>query len=437
MSEAAALFETEERQTPDQSFGTRTALALDADLAGPPQRVADAAETAADPRMELTKFGVQVRESNGQYQYFYRANGQDNVVAQSAASDAGLTQGLQSVKDFTADRIAKLEKTYKVSFAKPGEEADNTFERGENCRGVRGEMTYAAQATLPQIFAVEEALKRSRPSQMTADGKEGMKIYFLDRQIMPQPVYGNKFALGIMVDEDKDGRRALMMTPDGGKLPPTAKDMGAGDERNLTWGITHEITHNSQVNYWTDDMRVPKYVSEGLGWDTLTHEYGEGKHFDMHRLKGKNGELYINTRIDGCHGNPVWISMNKDGRLLNSKGEVVSEQAEAAQYTNEQVMERALVRPATYYFSNPKEMLSEGLTAYRAGRETRAKLFREAPEVYAVAAKYDEQEIAHYYGKNSAGETTHVRTPEGYLVEREPATITSIRQFEAGLRRAS
>jgi hypothetical protein len=439
MVEAAALSESEERQTPDNDFGSRVALAQDADMGAPP-RATDRSELGAQTREELAKFGVQVREANGRYEYFYRANGQDNLVAQSAATAIGLTKGLQSVQDFTAARIANLEKTYKVTFAKPGEEADNTYERQENCKMTRGEMTYASQPTLPQIYAVEEALKRSRPSQMTADGKNGMKIYFLDRQIMPQPIYGDKYALGIMVDEDKDGRRALMMTPDGGKLPPTARDMPGIDptnERNLAWGIVHEITHNSQVNYWTDDMRVPKFVSEGLGWDTLTYEYGDGKHFDVHRLKGKNGELYINTRLDGCHGNPVWISMNKDGQLLGANGEVVKDNVDAAQFSNEQVMDLAQVRPPTYYFGNPKEMLSEGLTAYRSGRETRAKLFREAPEVYAVAATYDEREIAHYYGRNPSGETTHVRTPEGYIVEREPATITSIREFESRLRRAS
>jgi len=138
---------------------------------------------------------------------------------------------------------------------------------------------------------------------------------------------------------------------------------------------------------------------------------------------------------DTCRESPGWYRTTLDGRPLSTEGKPVNEIANAAQILGKDLAGIASVRPITHYFVNPTEMLSEGLTAYRAGRETRSMLLRESPSLYKTAQQYDQKEIATCYGADSSGRPNYVRTPEGYIVKRERATVSSITQFEDHTRR--
>jgi hypothetical protein len=79
-------------------------------------------------------------------------------------------------------------------------------------------------------------------------------------------------------------------------------------------------------------------------------------------------------------------------------------------------------------------MLSEGLTTYRTGKESRRRLFHESPQLYETAQKYDEEEIARYYGVDGSGHSQSLRTPEGIVVPRTSEAEAELSSFEQSLK---
>lgn len=374
-----------------------------------------------------TTYGVSVKEKNGKYQFSYRANGQDNIVAESKIGVEGLKEGQQLVAKYAAEKIAELELRYKVRFAVAGEAVERSRTYDERCRPVFGAMANAAQPTLGQLRAAEEALMRSEPSQIDKSTGQGMKIYFLEGQIYP-PVYGGKPVLGIFRHADKDGKRALIITADGGKLPPLEKDMKAGEKRYLAWAIAHEFTHNSQEDAWPDGM-VPAKVGIDLGWkakDISRHNQVVARHF---QLEGKQGELFKHG-APGCQARSRWYSANEEGLPLNEQGQSVGHLDNAKEFSDDQVQAQAKVRPFTYYFMNPREMHSEALTGFRMGEEKRARLLKESPRLYEVAKTYDQEELARHFGVDKNQRALKLRSLDGPLVDRSDAHEKVISDFE-------
>ena len=376
------------------------------------------------------KFGVQQKDVDGLVEFSFRADGREHVLMRTPATLDGMREASEKLKAITTQKIEHISSRYKVSFAKPGEFATVERKQGEECATVKGENVYARQPTLPQLIAVDEALQRSEPSQLVEGKDEGVKIYFLDKRIYP-PVYGGRQILGMQVPADKDGRPATFITPDGAALPPTEKDIkdAAPGNRNLKWVLAHELTHNSQQNMWLNSM-IPKTISDALGWDLRNLEK-DGKvllQMDF-ALKGKNGEYYSHNRND-CKSDSVWYLANKDADPLNAEGQKIEKISEAPHFTNDEVIARAKVKPITYYFGNPREMHSEGLTAFRYDRATRLKLMQESPEMYKTVKEYDQQEIAKFYGTDQFGRGRMVRLPSGALITRTPFAERSITRFE-------
>ena len=57
-----------------------------------------------------------------------------------------------------------------------------------------------------------------------------------------------------------------------------------------------------------------------------------------------------------------------------------------------------MVRPATRYFTNPAEVMAEGLMLYRLNEDTRAYLKAVSPELYDLVQTEDQQELDLAYG---------------------------------------
>lgn len=415
----------DERTAPLYAGEARENLSLDAGLGKP---ASDDLSTMA------SKFGLKVRETAGQDEFYFRAGGQDNVVLKLPAHEATTHLAEREITDTLQDRVHEIENDYKVRIASPGEPVEKQTVKKADCSTEPGEMIYATQPTFSGLFAVKEAMSRSQPSQLTADGKDGIKIYFLDKQILPQPVYGNKYALGLYIPQDKDGRISMYITPDGAKAAPTAKDVASSPDRNLQWILTHEATHNSQANSWpTTFPYLPKGLPEQLGWKTINTIEKEGKVvFEAYLLNGKNGESYVNVPAS-CAEETKWISV-KDGKVVGEDGKPTDNKDKVRRFTNEEVMERAAVKPISYYFPNPKEMLSEALSAYRGGQDMRRYLYRESPTLYTAAKNYDDQEISRVYGLDSTGQSRFLRTPDGLLAKRDLSSVMNLRSFEESLK---
>lgn len=428
------LGETEKRlakPTLNTDSGATSRDATSIDLAKPADAASDKPFESADP---LKKYGVDVRIVDGQKEVFYKADQADHVVLRAPLTSSSDELSAQ-VNNFVDKRIGEIESRYHVDFAKEGEEVEKQITRDPStCEPGRGDMIHAVKPTLPALYGLEDGLRRTSPSQYTADGKSGVKVYILDKGIAPN-IYGNKPILGMYTD-DKEKRPALYMTPAGMELPPTTKDASAAGKdptRNISWITIHETTHNSQKNNWPTKF-VPEDVSKELGWNVFNIDQ-EGKTiYQFFQFKGKDGAYYQHGST-GCTSPSTWYRAAENGGALDAQGNKVVKIADAQRFTNEQVIDNAQVKPFTYYFMNPREMLSEGLTAYRSGSEFRAKLAQTSPQLYSSVAKYDQAEIDKFYGLTWYRGSTHIRNPDGDVVPNTWSAWWTNRQFENSLQK--
>ena len=160
------------------------------------------------------KFGVEITPRERGYEYSYRAGGKDNVVATSTTDQSGLTQTDKALQKQVDDRLQTLSDRYKVSFGRTGDPATVEYFYKEDCSWGTGRILRAVTPTFKQLHGIEEGLKVSEPSQLDDTGKAGLKISFLDGQIMPSP-YGGRPVLGLL----------------GGDADPL--DLGAGQRDGL------------------------------------------------------------------------------------------------------------------------------------------------------------------------------------------------------------
>lgn len=374
------------------------------------------------------QYDVKIEEHGQKYKYSYKADGKDYTVLESEPSERGLAKAKEELDRLAKEKAQSIEEKYKVTFATSGEPIMNQQLLNDDCTPRKGEMIYAKTPSLRQLQATELALEKSQPSQLIGDGKEGIKIYFADGRPFAQ-VYGGRWPLGVQMRGDEEKKSHIIVTIDGAKLPATDKD-AEPNGRNLKWVIGHELTHNSQGNMWGKNYVVPQKIMDQLGWTSDNIEK-DGKIVLRYifALQGKNGEYYRHQR-DDCKSPSVWFRAKEDFTPLNAAGQEVKTLKEAQTFSNEEIMDRAKVRPNTYYFMNTQEMHSEGLTGFRYSRQTREKLLNESPQLYESAKEYDREELGRFYGLDSSGNPKVVRLPDGNIVPRSDAAERAISAFE-------
>ncbi len=374
------------------------------------------------------QYEIKIEEQDQKYKYSYQADGKKYTVLESEASDKGLAIAKSELDRLAQEKAKSIEQQYKVSFATSGEPVMREQLLNDDCSSTKGAMIYAKTPTLRQLQATELALQQSQPSQMLSDGKEGVKIYFAEGRPFSQ-VYGGRWPLGVMMSGEEGKKPRVIVTMDGAKLPATDKD-AEPNGRNLKWVLGHELTHNSQGNMWGERHIVPQKIMDQLGWSSENIEK-DGQILLRYQfaLHGKNGEFYRHQR-DDCKSPSVWFRAKEDFTPLNAAGQEVKTIKESQTFSNEEIMERAKVRPNTYYFMNAQEMHSEGLTGFRYSKESREKLLSESPKVYESAKEYDQEELDRFYGKDSSGNAKVVRMPDGTIVPRSEVSIRAIDEFE-------
>jgi hypothetical protein len=436
----------------------RNLLSLDANLAGPPtaqrngqgegektsttvgkkSQSDEPAETAEKTPLEsdsraaeakkaflMDKYGIQVRQVNGENELFYRAGRKDNVVLRTSTDQAALDNAPQQLDKIVQQKIASIEDKFNVTFAKPGEFATMQEIEDENCNPAVGEKVSARQGTLPVLHGIEEGLNQSQPSQFIEGGREGVKIYLLDKQHLPD-FYGGRKVQGTFRFKGPEGKPVVFLTPAGQEQPPTARDTAKPGDRNVAWITTHEVAHNSQSLQWKN--QTPESVAEALGWQKFAHPSGVTIY---PFIKGKGGELYANF-AESCKVPSKWFSLSTSFKPLDAQGRPVTKTVDAAPFTNEQVMDRAKVRPSTFYFSSPYEEMAESITSFRFSAESRSQLFKNSPRLYMLTQEYDRNELKNFYGSDG-GNARMVRTPDGKVVPRTPQSMKMIDDFERQL----
>lgn len=372
------------------------------------ERLREASQNPVDAVRTLEwKHEVIVRKENNRYLYSLRGDTTKSTLFETAATEAGLKAGEVKLADLTKVRQAALEKRFGVAFSTSVDEVTEVI-RGENCVDYPGYRIAARAPKLRELVAIESALEKSEPSHVSTDGQSSVKMYFLMGHMRRG---GSNLARFIL---DKEGRPSLYFEPgatDASNLEPPM--VAKSDSMDSTEAIAmHELVHNSQRNMGWDDPTKQAEVARDMGWLPF-HDTRENK--QKYILKGRDGLSFRYDQQD-CESQFAWFRCDETGNPLNEAGTRVATIADAQQYKGEEVGEKALVKPATWYFRNPEEMHAEALTMFRLGKDHREHLLRTSPTLYQTVRREDQKEIDKHKGVDEQGRSKFVRDVSGSLV---------------------
>jgi hypothetical protein len=386
------------------------------------------------PLTEAQKFeqkhGVSVETKDGKYFYILKINGQDKELISTDANAKGIEKAEAELAKLKREKIADLEKIFKVSFSQDGEDILKQWVQKDDCSWGRGNMIKARSPNLAELSGIEAALYRAQPSQLTMDGSQGVKFYFLT-----QHYYKHDVALAYHIQQDKNNRQAIYFEPGANEGKPiTEKDadrMGKHQLYSIEAVAHHELMHNAQQNLnWNTPKEKEKWARK-LGWlpyeDPNTHE-------TKWLFTGKKDELYRRDQ-DHCKDAFSWCACGKHGGLENERGSGVSRVKDAKQFTLDQVRDLAAVKPSTRYFVNPLEMFAEGGMKYRINEKRRQELLEDSPRLYDAVKEHDQQELNARYGKEPSGEPKYIRSPNGILVKNTAEARAEIQTFEEKIKK--
>lgn len=341
---------------------------------------------------------------------------------QTEASDKGLDEARQKLKELVEAKIDSIKKDFRVTFSREGENVVKQWVRKDDCSYEQGKMIKARDPMLKELVGIEAALLRSQPSNVAPDGK-GAKIHFLTAKKSDDAQAAYHIREG--------GRSQVYFDPGMTEEKTILEADSEALKRNIQYSIeaitVHEFAHSAQRNMdWDVQARQDKFASE-TGWapyeDAKTYEHS-------FLLKGKNGEFFKRGR-DHCTDSTVWALADSSGNLLGADGKPVEKFKDAKVETADHVRQNAVVKPPTEYFSNPLEMYAEGLMLFRLGPAYRESLLKQSPQMYKSVKKFDQDEINKVYGVTD-GVPKYIRNPRGYIVHNTQDNRKLVDDFEAG-----
>ncbi len=360
------------------------------------------------------KIGV-VRQGNT-YNYVLRANGTQETLTTTDATDKGLKEAQRQLDKLAADKATEIEQRYRVSIANQDEYIGKINVMAAQSSGIMD--VYARAPRLAELVGLEAALNKSDPS------KNDLQIYFV------RDLYPRGWGVFAYYDKDPSGRPAIFLQPGVDDRPPTERDRpgqaflsGSLDQQaSLEALITHEIAHRGQLRMGWDQVSVVTDIAEKMGWKPYVSPRGETRY------------LLVSTEVDSA-GNPrlysnrgSWILSNQKGEAIDKVGKLV-EPLDTVTVTNDEMLARTSVKPATSYFRDPIEMYAEALMFLRLGEQSRKDLLNRSPGLYDLVKGKDQEEIDKEYG---AGKM--IRSGSGKLVPDNPANRTATTSWETSVR---
>ena len=391
------------------------------------------ARTPAEEKRITTfqdQHAVDVTLKGTTYEYKISVKGKDLVLFTTDASPKGLDEAEQKLAKLVQDKQDELTKTFKVSFSKEGDDVILQWIEKADCTWERGPMVKARPPQLLELHGIEAALYRSQPSQLDTTGQEGVKFHFLkDNYYKDQPV------LAYFVRNDKDGKPSIYFEPGANKNKPATEEDANRFKRHHLFSIEaltlHELAHHHQKKMGWYDAADKEKLSKSIGWIPFVDP--KTKETDW-LFKGKQGELYRRGK-DHCKDKHVWVKCNTDGEPLDDKDNPVAKFKDAKQYTSNEVTDKALVPPISYYFVNPVEMFAEGLMMLRLDKTRREELLKKSPVLFEAAKEQDQKEINLNFGTNQDGTARHIRNENGLSVEKNAANRELVEDFEQGIKK--
>lgn len=364
------------------------------------------------------KYGVSTFLENGKMRFTHVFDQQvrDSIAPIENTPDA-LDKADKNLEAQTQSKIKELENRFKITIVPSGQEVGN---QEDLCRP-KGETAGLPRIrtrtpTLGELNALEKALSQSEPSQLHLPGEKPLAVMFLDTAAAVDRD-GNDIVRGVYFPpEVNNGQGVLAITPSGVDAPLGDKDV-LGDEESLASTIRHEIAHNGQRNLFPR-MEVPDSLLKEMGWikfpnpDYKPNQPGSPRF--NYAIGTKDGRYYVNSGFSCDGGEGKWLRVDKNGKYLDSDGKQVQRKEDAGTIDNDDLAREAIITPATGYFSQPIEVLAEGMKQFRGGKDSREDL-QANPELFKIIEKVDELERKLRYGVDRNGRAKVQRREDGTL----------------------
>ena len=346
------------------------------------------------------------------YEYVLRANGTEQTLFTTAASDQGLKDAQKRLDTLVAEKATEMEQRYRVSIARQDEYIGKMKVMAAQSSGIMD--VFARAPKLAELQGLEAALSKSEPS------RNDLRIYFV-RDMYPQG-----FGVFAYYDNDPSGRPAIFLQPGVDDRPPTERDRPplAVLSGNLDAGtsiealVTHEIAHRHQLRMGWDKDSVVNDVAEKMGWKPYIAGKGDTRYLLMSKAVDSSG----NARLYSNRGS--WILSDERGQPIDMAGNPV-EPLDTVTPSNDEMLAQALIKPATPYFRDPIEMYAEALMLLRLGDDSRKALLSRNRGLYDLVKSKDQEEIDAELGTGKL-----IRSISGELIPDNQANRTSIRSWE-------
>lgn len=335
------------------------------------------------------RFGVKVVMNGEQAEYHIRAYGRDNLLFSSKSDDVAGTE--KRLNEMVKAHESRLTARYGVTFSTDTETAGYVLDANLQ---PTSEIAHCRAPRLDELIGIEAGLSHSAPSQYSASGK-ALEFVFIragQHHISGRPI-GANYEYG---EPPK-----VFMDPTTDTNVPTELDKVGKWGRSTEYQVVHELTHGAQERIGFKTKSTPAHESIE---EMFAHEAGwvRGKDKQFY-LKGKNGDLYKCDLFDSTKWTRYRLDKNDNAIKLGAA-------------TSAQVRADALITPPTDYMQNPKEEMSECLTAYRLGGHYRDAI-KPFQNLYDMIRRIDQADINKGYPPDSKGNFQYLRAENGSLVK--------------------
>lgn len=344
-------------------------------------------ETVPSHETLAKRYGVKAEETknadgtSGRKFYVDGLNGEKIPVLESKTDNPVEIE--KQLKEWQSKKITEMESKFNITLSKDGEKS-----------GYAGKQFDVRTPRIDELLGLEKGLNHSQPSTAVANDKPTMV------QFPVKPVLGGS-TLGWAQDFG-DRQRVV--------FEPVNRDMK--DLHRLTLHEFGHVAENSAAK--RDTQSLQRYYSD-LGYRKINATDEKGIAKDQWQFRDRDGHYYTQQAGEAPFGK--WTRVNEQGQPLKADGTVAKSffSQDAVRLTNQEMREKAAIKPTSTYFPNPREQVAESITEFRDNAATRRALQTSAPDVYQATKDFDQREIDSVHGKNRDGSSKLIRLPDASL----------------------
>jgi len=345
-------------------------------------------------------YGVDLSVRDGKYNLSFKADGKTHSIPlELPLSKDSLPKIKENLDQITQQRIKDIETKFGITIKPPGQFAANQadlcgldksklpLENPNDPNAIR-----SRQPSLPELYALENALTASAPSQRTTNGIP-LEVTFADRApLKDQKGESQNHLASYLPPDGANDKAKLFIYPSAAKSPPTDKDTRIPGE-SLASTIRHEIGHNQQFNAFPDG-KLPESVLNQLGFIQFANpKYpARGESPYNYAIQTRDGRFFARSEPDCKSAAGSWYQVDRDGNPLGRNSEKVSDPANALKMNDETMDRLSLRKYPTGYYDTPLEVLSEGFAAFTGSAQSRESLRTRFKHVYDALQTVEQEQ---------------------------------------------